>query len=152
MNVDVKIKFLENYDDSLAFPRYETEGSSGMDLRACLENREATFILPGERTLIATGFSLEIPKGYEIQIRSRSGLAYKQGIFVLNGIGTIDYDYRGEIKVLLCNSSKDKKRINHGERIAQMVLAPVTKMQLTKSNSLSETSRGEGGFGHSGAM
>jgi dUTP pyrophosphatase len=129
-------------------PVYATAGSSGMDVRAHLS--EPITLKPLERALIPTGLFAEIPAGYEWQVRPRSGLAVKQGITCLNTPGTIDSDYRGEIKVLLVNLSQESQCITNGDRIAQLVLAKVEKAQLTPVAQLNETQRGEGGFGHTG--
>ena len=129
-------------------PKYETSGSSGMDIAANIQNKME--ILPGERAIIPSGFSLSIPKGFEIQIRPRSGLAAKKGISVLNTPGTIDSDYRGEIKVILINLSKEKFIVENGMRIAQMVVSPVTQAELEEVEELPKTSRGAGGFGSTG--
>ena len=129
-------------------PAYATEGSAGMDLRA---NLEGTITLPSlERTLVPTGLFIELPDGYEAQVRPRSGLAIKQGITCLNTPGTIDSDYRGEIKVILINLSKEPQLIHHGDRIAQMVIAKVEKANLELVPELNSSLRGEGGFGHTG--
>ncbi len=129
-------------------PAYATLGSSGMDLRAWLE-KEIT-INSLERILIPTGLFIELPQGYEAQIRPRSGLAVKQGITCLNTPGTIDADYRGEIKIILINLSNEKQLINPGDRIAQMVIQKVEKAMLIEVNELAITERNEGGFGHTG--
>ena len=129
-------------------PQYETEGSAGMDIRAYLE--EDMVIEPGKRALVPTGLFTEIPAGYEIQIRARSGLAIKFGIGLVNGIGTIDSDYRGEIKVPLINWGEEPFRITNGDRIAQMVVCRYEKAELEQAESLSDTERGAGGFGHTG--
>jgi dUTP pyrophosphatase len=129
-------------------PAYATAGSAGMDLRANLQ--EPVVLQSLERTLIATGLFIELPEGFEAQVRPRSGLAVKQGITCLNTPGTIDSDYRGEIKVILINLSKETQTIQHGDRIAQMVVASVTKASLILVQELSTTLRGEGGFGHTG--
>lgn len=129
-------------------PQYETEGSAGMDIRAYLE--EDMVIEPGKRALVPTGLFTEIPAGYEIQIRARSGLAIKFGIGLVNGIGTIDSDYRGEIKVPLINWGEEAFRISNGDRIAQMVVCRYEKAELEQAESLSDTERGAGGFGHTG--
>lgn len=129
-------------------PTYATLGSSGLDIRA---NTPTPIILPpSERALIATGLFLEIPQGYEAQIRPRSGLAIKQGITCLNSPGTIDADYRGEIQVILINLSNQTQTINHGDRIAQMVFSNVEQVLLTPVQIINQTERGEGGFGHTG--
>jgi dUTP pyrophosphatase len=129
-------------------PAYETSGSSGMDLQAYIS--EEIILKPGERKLIPTGLSVAIPENLEIQIRPRSGLAYKKGISVVNTPGTIDSDYRGEIKVLLINLGKEDFIIKKFERIAQMVVCPITKVVLSETNDLPDTIRGEGGFGSTG--
>ncbi len=129
-------------------PEYATKGSSGMDIKANLP--EAVSISPQERMLIPTGLFLEIPEGYEAQIRTRSGMALKHGLACLNSPGTIDADYRGEIKIILVNLSAENQIIHPGDRIAQMVFAKVEMIQWLESESISETSRGEGGFGHTG--
>ncbi|WP_040664563.1 dUTP diphosphatase [Nafulsella turpanensis] len=131
-----------------ALPAYQTIASAGMDLRANLE--EPVTLKPLERTLIPTGLFMELPAGYEAQIRPRSGLAFKHGITVLNSPGTIDADYRGEIKILLVNISAEAFVINDGERIAQMVIARHEQAEWLEVDALSETERGAGGFGHSG--
>ncbi len=131
-----------------ALPNYETMASAGMDLRANLENPIS--LQPLERQLIATGLFIELPIGFEAQIRPRSGLAYKFGISIVNSPGTIDADYRGEIKVLLVNLSKDVFTINDGDRIAQMVIAKHEKAEWTEVEELSSTERGAGGYGHTG--
>ena len=133
---------------SVSIPKYETPGSSGMDISAHIENK--IIINPGEKALVATGFSIAIPKGYEIQIRPRSGLAAKKNITVLNTPGTIDADYRGEIKVILINLGKEKFVIENGERIAQIVVCPVVQANLEEVKELSDTERGSGGFGSTG--
>jgi dUTP pyrophosphatase len=129
-------------------PAYETSGSSGMDLQAYIS--EEIILKPGERKLIPTGLSIAIPENLEIQIRPRSGIAYKKGISVVNTPGTIDSDYRGEIKVLLINLGKEDFIIKKFERIAQMVVCPITKVVLSETNDLPDTIRGEGGFGSTG--
>ena len=141
----IQIKKLSN---SVSIPKYETSGSSGMDIAAHIENN--IIINPGEKALVSTGFSVAIPRGYEIQIRPRSGLAAKNNISVLNTPGTIDSDYRGEIKVILYNHGDKKFLINNTDRIAQLVLTPVIKMNLVETDKLPETVRGEGGFGSTG--
>ena len=129
-------------------PKYETDGSSGMDISANIEKELK--INPGEKAIIPTGFSLSIPKGFEVQIRPRSGLAAKKGISVLNTPGTIDADYRGEIKVILINLSKEEFVVEKNMRIAQMVVSPVTQAKLEEVKELPKTSRGAGGFGSTG--
>lgn len=129
-------------------PEYATEGSSGMDIRAFLE---APIVLsPMERALVPTGLFVELTEGYEIQVRPRSGLAIKQGITCLNSPGTIDADYRGELKVVLINLSVERQTINSGDRIAQLVFAEVAKARWNLVNNINETERGAGGFGSTG--
>ena len=132
----------------ITLPKYETEGSSGLDLAACIEKKIE--IKPGKSELIPTGLAVAIPKNFEIQIRPRSGLAAKNNISVLNTPGTIDSDYRGEIKVILFNHGNKEFIINNNDRIAQMILTPVIKMELEETETLPETIRGEGGFGSTG--
>ena len=129
-------------------PEYETSGSAGMDIRAYLD--APIELLPGKRVLVPTGLFMEIPVGYEVQIRARSGLAIKHGIGLVNGIGTIDSDYRGEIKVALINWGDEAFIINDGDRIAQMVVCKYEQAEIVKADTLSETERGQGGFGHTG--
>ena len=132
----------------VSLPKYETSGSSGMDLAANIDDKIT--IDSGKTVIIPTGLSLSIPKGFEVQIRPRSGLAAKQKITVLNTPGTIDADYRGEIKVILINLGKDSFIVERGLRIAQMVVCPVVQAQLKEVDDLSETERGKGGFGSTG--
>lgn len=131
-----------------ALPAYQTPLSAGMDLRANVA--ESVLLQPGQRTLVPTGLRIELPAGYEAQIRPRSGLALKHGITVLNSPGTIDADYRGEIQVLLVNLSEQAFEIKQGERIAQMVVARHERVQWMETAELSDTERGAGGFGHTG--
>ena len=141
----VEIKRLPNNDD-LPLPAYETAGAAGMDLRAA----EAMTLKPGARHLVPTGLSIALPPGFEAQVRPRSGLAVKHGVTVLNSPGTIDCDYRGEIKVPLINHGQADFVIARGDRIAQMVIAPVTRINWSEVDTLDETARGTGGFGSSG--
>ncbi|AHB01565.1 deoxyuridine 5'-triphosphate nucleotidohydrolase [Brucella ceti TE28753-12] len=136
--------------EGLDLPAYETAGSAGMDLRAAVAEDRQIVLLPGRRTLVPTGLILEIPQGYEVQIRPRSGLAFKNGITCLNTPGTIDSDYRGEVKVLLINLGDDDFRIERGMRIAQAVFAPVIQPKIEERAKISETARGAGGFGSTG--
>lgn len=131
-----------------ALPRYETQGSAGLDLRANIG--EAIDLAPMQRALVPTGLFIELPLGYEAQIRPRSGLAFKHGITVLNSPGTIDADYRGEIKILLINLSNEHFIINDGERIAQMIIAKHEQITWQLVEKLSDTDRGAGGYGHTG--
>ena len=130
-------------------PAYQTAGSSGFDIRAWLE--EPFLLRAGERALIPTGLYFEVPEGYEAQVRARSGLAVKHGIGLVNGIGTIDSDYRGEVRVPLINWSKEDYLIESGERIAQVVIAPYVRVRPVMADALSDTDRGEGGFGSTGS-
>jgi len=129
-------------------PAYATTGSAGMDIRANLS--EPVTLQPLERNLIPTGLFIELPEGYEAQIRPRSGMAIKLGITCLNSPGTVDADYRGELKVILINLSNMEQVINHGDRIAQVIIAKTEKAQLVEVGELKESERGEGGFGHTG--
>ena len=129
-------------------PSYKTNGASGMDLIAFV--KKPIKILPGETNLVSTGISIAIPEGYEIQIRPRSGLAAKNQITVLNTPGTIDSDYRGELKIILINHGKKEFIINNNDRVAQMVLTPVSKIELKEVEMLTNTNRGKGGFGSTG--
>ena len=142
----ITIKIINNSTNAL--PAYETIGSSGMDLRASLQ--EPVNLAPMQRALIPTGLFIELPLGYEAQVRPRSGLAIKHGITCLNTPGTIDSDYRGELKIILINLSTEPFAIQHGERIAQMVIQPVVKAAWEEVTVLNESKRGEGGFGHTG--
>jgi len=141
----IQIKKLSN---EVLTPKYETTGSSGMDIAAYID--QDIIINSGDKVLVPTGFSLSIPQGYEVQIRPRSGLAIKKGITILNTPGTIDSDYRGEIKVVLINLSKDKFTVKNGERIAQMVVCPIEQVDIEEVRELSGTDRGAGGFGSTG--
>ena len=139
---------IKKLNPSVKLPSYKTIGASGMDLMAFI--KEPIDLEPGKSCLIPTGLSVEFPKNYEIQIRPRSGLAAKNNISVLNTPGTIDSDYRGELKVILFNHGSEKFIINNNDRIAQMVLTPVIKMELEETNELPKSIRGEGGFGSTG--
>lgn len=143
----MKVKIINKSNNEL--PAYETVCSAGMDLRAYLPEG-AIVLKPLQRTLVPTGLFMEIPNGYEGQVRPRSGLAIKNGISVLNTPGTIDADYRGEIKIILVNLSDTDFVINSGERIAQIVFAKCEQMEVVNVETLSETERGTGGFGHTG--
>lgn len=144
MSISVKIVNTSNNP----LPQYATEGSAGLDLRASIETNIE--LQPLERRLVPTGIFIELPAGYEAQVRPRSGLAVKQGLTCLNSPGTVDSDYRGEIKILLINLSAEAQIIQHGDRIAQMVVQKVEKISLQQVEILSETSRSEGGFGSTG--
>lgn len=146
-DIRVDVVRLEHGDD-LPLPAYATADSAGMDL-LCAE-KDGVTIEPGKRAMIATGIAIQLPKGYEAQVRPRSGLAAKHGITVLNSPGTIDADYRGEIKVILVNLGDDAVTLGRAERIAQMVIAPVTQVTLNEVGDLEDSDRGAGGFGSTG--
>ena len=139
---------VKKFDKNIKLPAYKTSGSSGMDLVAYIKNKIT--INPGKTAMIPTGIAVAIPKNYEIQIRPRSGLAAKKGISVLNTPGTVDADYRGEIKIILINLSKKKFVVKSGNRIAQMILCPVAKAKFKEIENLPKTIRGKGGFGSTG--
>ena len=145
----LKVRIKKNCPEAI-LPVYQTEGSSGLDLFAALE--KGITLEPFERRLISTGISVEIPRGYEAQVRSRSGLAVKHGIIVLNSPGTIDSDYRGEIKIVLINISNNSFIVEPGMRIAQLVFSSVIKINWEVSEDLEETVRNKGGFGHTGTF
>jgi len=144
--MSVEVKFTAN--KGAVVPEYKTVGAAGADLCALLDN--PVVIESGKVAIIPTGLFLEIPQGYEIQVRPRSGLAAKNGVTVLNTPGTIDSDYRGELKIILINLGSEAFTINSGDRIAQMVIAPVVQASFTPTDKLSETERGTGGFGSTG--
>ena len=152
--VNIKVSWCDTADRDLGLPTYETVGAAGADLRANMPDdlRHAGIeIPPSGRALIPTGLRLEIPMGYEVQVRARSGLALKHGITLANAIGTIDSDYRGDLGVILWNGGIDAFRVTHGMRIAQMVVAPVVQATFAIVDTLDETDRGAGGFGSTGA-
>ena len=134
----------------LELPSYETSGAAGMDLRAAVGEGEPLVLSPSMRALVPTGFVFAVPDGYEAQIRPRSGLAFKNGVTCLNTPGTIDSDYRGEVKVLLINHGNEDFVVTRGMRIAQMVIAPVTQVLIVETTDVGETTRGAGGFGSTG--
>lgn len=138
------------HGEGLAVPGYETADAAGMDLRAAVPDDAPMAIAPGGRALVPTGFILEIPAGHEGQVRPRSGLAFRHGVTCLNTPGTIDADYRGEVQVLLINHGSEVFEITRGMRIAQMVIAPVTRLTVAEGELASETARGAGGFGSTG--
>jgi len=146
----VKLLKLSHFDDELALPRYETKLAAGADIRACLGKGESMTIRPGERVLVPTGLAMEIPAGFEVQVRPRSGLSFKTGLMAVNSPGTIDADYRGEVKIILGNLGTKDEVIAHGDRVAQIVLAPVTQANFEITTEISETERGAGGFGSTG--
>lgn len=145
--VTVAVQVLPGAED-IPLPAYMSPHASGMDLRAAVV--EPLELQPGERALVPTGLRVAIPRGYEGQVRPRSGLAVRHGISLLNAPGTIDADYRGEIQVILANLGQEPVTIERGDRIAQMVIAPVARAELAPTESLDETERGAGGFGHTG--
>lgn len=145
MPVSLLLKVLPHGRD-LPLPRYETSGSAGMDLRAA----EALTLAPMARAAVSTGFAIAVPDGYEAQVRPRSGLSLKRGLTVANAPGTIDSDYRGEVKVILINLGKEDFVIERGMRVAQMVIAPVKQVDICVVDTLDETDRGSGGFGSTG--
>lgn len=146
-SLKLEVKRLPGSED-MTLPGYETEGASGLDLRAAV--REPLTLHPGEIRLVPTGLAVSIPRGYEGQIRPRSGLALKHGIGMVNAPGTIDSDYRGEIGLILVNWGREPFVVRRGDRIAQMVLAAVVKAEVVEVDALEATARGDGGFGHSG--
>jgi len=147
-SVTLRILRLDPENKDLPLPGYATDGSSGLDVAAAVV--EDRTIAPGERALLPTGFALAIPWGTEVQVRARSGLAHKHGVTVLNAPGTIDSDYRGEVKVILVNHGSEPFVVRRGDRIAQLVVAAVTRTQVVEVNALDDTDRGSGGFGHTG--
>lgn len=153
MTLAVGVLRLPHHDPALPLPDYATPGAAAMDLLACLpaEAREAGLTLaPGARALVPTGLALEIPEGYEMQVRPRSGLALKQGVTLVNSPGTIDADYRGELGVIVINHGAEPVVVAHGMRIAQALVAPVTRIAWREVGALGETTRGAGGFGSTG--
>jgi dUTP pyrophosphatase len=145
--IEIYFKKLEHASD-LPLPSYESDEAAGMDLRAATE--KPIKLQPGERRLVPTGLQMALPVGYEAQIRPRSGLAFRHGITMLNSPGTIDSDYRGEVKVLAINHGDEIFTISHGDRIAQMVISPVFQPRIRETDTLPDTDRGEGGFGSTG--
>ena len=149
MTVTIRVVPLPHFE-GLALPAYETADAAGMDLRAAVEDSAPVTLAPGYRAMIPTGLTIALPPGYEAQIRPRSGLAAKHGVTCLNSPGTVDADYRGEIKAILINLGQEPFVIKRGERIAQMVIAPVTRAEMKVVAELDETKRGVGGFGSTG--
>lgn len=147
--IDVRVQRLA-HAEGLPLPRYETAGAAGMDLIAALPEDQPLTLVPGARALVPTGLAIALPQGFEAQVRPRSGLAAKNGVTVLNSPGTVDCDYRGEVKVILVNHGSEPFLIERGSRIAQMVVAPVTQARLNEVETLDETTRGQGGFGSTG--
>ncbi|MFV2053604.1 dUTP diphosphatase [Aliiroseovarius sp. YM-037] len=153
MRPNIRCRWIDGADRALGLPRYATSGAAGADLRANLaesDRRDGLALLPGARALVPTGLIVEIPPGFEVQIRPRSGLALKHGITLPNSPGTIDSDYRGPLGVILQNGGAEPFHIAHGDRIAQMVVAPVVIAEFEEAELLSATERGAGGFGSTG--
>ncbi|MGA2287096.1 dUTP diphosphatase [Bradyrhizobium sp.] len=151
MSVTVKVEIRQlPHGEGLALPAYQSDHAAGLDLLAAIPEHEPLMLAPGQRALVPSGLSIALPSGYEAQVRPRSGLAAKHGVTVLNAPGTVDADYRGEIGVLLINHGEVPFPIRRGERIAQMVIAPVVKAEFASTASLAVTARGSGGFGSTG--
>lgn len=147
--VEIAVKRVRPGYADLPLPAYMTDGAAGMDLRAAID--DALSLAPGGRSLVPTGIALALPQGYEAQVRPRSGLALRSGLTLLNSPGTIDSDYRGELMVLLINLGDREQTLQRGDRIAQLVVAPVSRARLREVDDLEATGRGAGGFGHTGA-
>lgn len=148
--IPIRVTWEEGADRDLGLPRYESAGAAGADLRANFPERGAITLEPGGRALVPTGLRVAIPEGYEVQVRPRSGLALKHGITLPNAPGTIDSDYRGPLGVILMNAGTETFTVRHGDRIAQMLVAPVVQARFDVVGALDETERGEGGFGSTG--
>ena len=149
-NLSIRITRVPDSDPSIALPSYETEGAAGADIRANLHDGAPISLAPGERALIPTGLCMEIPPGYEVQVRPRSGLALKHGIALVNAPGTIDSDYRGPVGVILLNTGTHPFVVEHGSRIAQIVVAPVVQASFDMTDELADSTRSAGGFGSTG--
>jgi dUTP pyrophosphatase len=148
-SIDVKVMQLP-HGKGLDLPAYESQHAAGMDLRAAIDEGDDIVLSPGERAMVPTGLAIALPVGFEAQVRPRSGLAAKQGVTVLNSPGTVDADYRGEVKVILINHGAEPVTVTRGMRIAQMLFAPVTRGVFAVVDALDETARGSGGFGSTG--
>ncbi len=148
--VAIRVIREDGADPAVALPSYETAGAAGADVRANMPDRGKIVLMPGERALVPTGLRIEIPDGYEVQVRPRSGLALKHGITLPNAPGTIDSDYRGPLGVIVLNAGQDRFEIAHGDRIAQLSVAPVVQARFELTGSLKKTERGAGGFGSTG--
>lgn len=148
--VEVKVKTLDHYDSSFELPFYATEGAAGADIRASIPEKKSLTIKPGERLLVPTGLQMEIPFGYEVQVRPRSGLSLKSSLMIVNSPGTIDCDYRGEVNIIVGNFGKEDYVVEHGLRLAQLVIGPVIQAKFVTATTLGETQRGAGGFGSTG--
>jgi dUTP pyrophosphatase len=151
VSLEVRLQRLA-HAEGLPLPAYETPGSAGMDLRAAVPEHEPMTLRPGSRAMVPTGLCIAVPQGFEAQVRPRSGLAARQGITCLNTPGTIDSDYRGEVKVILINLGEEDAVIRRGDRIAQMVICPVVQASWAETEALDQTSRGAGGFGSTGSI
>ena len=149
MSVTLRVKRLP-HGEGLPLPSYQSEEAAGLDVVACVPEEGPVTIAPGARALIPTGFALELPRGYEAQVRPRSGLALKHGVTLLNSPGTIDSDYRGELMVIVVNHGDQPFLVRRGDRIAQLVVAPVSHVEIVASEALAATARGQGGFGSTG--
>ena len=149
MSVEIALKRLP-HGEGLPLPAYETTHAAGMDLRAAVPEDEPLTLRPGDRHAVPTGLSMAIPPGFEGQVRPRSGLAFRDGVTTLNSPGTVDADYRGEVKVILINLGPENFVVRRGDRIAQLLIAPVSQATWRETESLDETARGEGGFGSTG--
>lgn len=149
MSVTVRVKRLP-HGEGLPLPSYQSSDAAGLDVVAGVPDGAPVELLPGARALIPTGFALELPRGYEAQVRPRSGLALKSGVTLLNSPGTIDCDYRGELMVILVNHGSEPFVVRRGDRVAQLVIAPVARVEIAASDTLEGTARGEGGFGSTG--
>jgi len=150
MSPEIQVMWEAEADQSLGLPDYETEGAAGADLRANFADRGSLTLAPGARALVPTGVRIAIPPGFEVQIRPRSGLALKHGITLTNTPGTIDSDYRGSLGIILQNAGDAEFLVGHGDRIAQMIVAPVLQARFTVVEALGATARGSGGFGSTG--
>ena len=150
MSIEVLIKTLDHNDQSFELPFYATEGAAGADIRASFPEKKNLVVKPGQRVLVPTGLSMEIPFGYEVQVRPRSGLSLKSPLMIVNSPGTIDCDYRGEVCIIVGNFGTEDYVIEHGLRVAQLVIAPVIQAKYSTTTTLSETARGAGGFGSTG--
>lgn len=150
MQVTLRIAWVEGADRSVPLPAYATAGAAGADLRANFPDRGRIDLAPGERALVPTGLRLEIPQGFEVQLRPRSGLALRHGVTLPNSPATIDWDYRGPLGVIVMNAGQEAFGIAHGDRIAQMVVAPVVRADFVVAEALGDTARGSGGFGSTG--
>lgn len=148
--VAIRVIREDGADPAVALPSYETAGAAGADVRANLPQGASIMLEPGQRALVPTGLRIEIPQGYEVQVRPRSGLALKHGITLPNTPGTIDSDYRGPLGVIVMNAGQERFEIAHGDRIAQLVVAPVVQAAFELAEALGETDRGAGGFGSTG--